>query len=93
MATDLLQPVPASEGFEELLELESKIHRVAEALKETRAERDQARGALHPLQAAHHKLQQALAQSDRELVALRKERIEIRQRVARLMKQLEEAGA
>ncbi|HVA64015.1 MAG TPA: hypothetical protein VNF74_09850 [Terriglobales bacterium] len=93
MATDTLPTTFASEGIEEFLELEAKIHRVAEALKEARAERDQATATLRPLQAAHEKLQQAHAQAEHELVALRKERNEIRQRVARLVKQLEGAEA
>lgn len=93
MATEIMPPMPASEGFEDLLELEAKIHRVAEALREARAERDQARAALRSLQGTQEKFQQSRSQAERELVALRKERIEIRQRLERLTKLLEGVGA
>ena len=66
---------------------------MAAALQEARAERDQAAATLRPLQAAHAKLQAAHTQAEQELIALRKERQEIRQRVARLVKQLEGAEA
>ncbi len=93
MATELASPTPAGAALDELLELEAKITQVAEALRSARAERDQAVAALTPLQAAHEKLQRSHAQQEQELVGLRKERNEIRQRVARLAKQLEGAGA
>jgi chromosome segregation ATPase len=93
MATDIVQPQLAGEGLDDFLELESKIQRVAEALRATRAERDRAHKELVPLQAAHDKLQRALAQAEQELVTLRKERQEVRQRVARLTQQLEAADA
>ena len=76
------------DGF---LELENKILSVADALRQAREERDQARAELGPLRAAHDKLQQAQALAERELMALRKERNDIRQRVARLVAQVETA--
>lgn len=93
MATEIALPAPASPALEELLELETKIAQVADALRAARAERDHALAALAPLQAAHEKLQRNHALAEQELVALRKERHEVRQRVARLAKQLEGAGA
>lgn len=93
MATDIVQPQLAGEGLEEFLELETKIQRVAEALRLTRSERDRAQRELVPLQAAHDKLQRSLAQAEQELVALRKERQEVRQRIARLTQQLADAEA
>lgn len=80
-----------TEGWEEFLELETKIHRVAEALQQARAERDRAQADLSALQAAHEKLLQGHSQNEHELVQLRKERHEVRQRIARLSKQLEGA--
>lgn len=93
MATEIVQSHLAGEGLEDFLELETKIQRVAEALRATRAERDRALKELVPLQAAHEKLQRALAQAEQEMVALRKERQEVRQRIARLTQQLEAAEA
>jgi len=81
---------------EPFTELEARVRRVAEALQQTRAERDQARaqgdGAsteLTTLRAAHEKLQQAHSLAERELVSLRKERNDVRQRVGKLVAQLE----
>ena len=79
----------ASAAVDEFAALEAKIQRVAEALQQARAERDRALGELEPLRAAQSKLQQAQAQTERELVGLRKERNEIRQRVNRLVSQLD----
>ncbi len=93
MATEFAPPAPASPALDELAELEAKIAQVAEALRAARAERDQAVAALTPLQTAHEKLQRNHAAAEQELVALRKERNEVRQRGARLAKQLEGAGA
>lgn len=90
---DTVAAPPPSEAWSDFLELEAKIGRVAEALREARAERDQAVAALRPLQTAHEKLQHAHSEAEHELVGLRKERNEIRQRVARLVKHLEGAGA
>jgi chromosome segregation ATPase len=93
MATSSVQSISTPESGDEFLELEAKIHQVAAALTEARRERDQAQAALAPLQAAHEKLQLAHAQTERELKTLRQERNEIRQRILRLNRQLEEAGA
>ena len=92
------QPIPnpnpqpaeaASAAGDEFATLEAKIQRVAEALQQARAERDRALSELEPLRSALNKLQQAQALAERELVGLRKERNEIRQRVNRLVSQLE----
>ncbi|MGH9412154.1 MAG: hypothetical protein ACRD0Y_00280 [Terriglobales bacterium] len=92
MATTTAQQAELmTEGWEEFLELETKIHRVAEALQQARAERDRAQADLSALQAAHEKLLQGHSQNEHELVQLRKERHEVRQRIARLSKQLEGA--
>ncbi|MGH9488312.1 MAG: hypothetical protein ACRD04_12080 [Terriglobales bacterium] len=91
--TTVQQPGLSSEGWEDFLELEAKIHHVAETLQQVRAERDQALAALAPLQTAHEKLQRAHAESERELVVLRKERNEVRQRIARLTRHLEAAAS
>ena len=93
MATEIVQPHLAGEGLEDFLELETKIQRVADALRAARAERDRAQKELVPLQAAHEKLQRALAQAEQELGALRKELQEVRQRIARLTQQLEAVEA
>ncbi|HWG37933.1 MAG TPA: hypothetical protein VN690_09480 [Terriglobales bacterium] len=97
MATETLPSVLAGEGWDDFLELETKIQHVADALQLARAERDQVRqeglAALRAAQANESKLQRALAEAEHELVALRKERIEVRQRLMRLGKQLEAAGA
>lgn len=92
MATTTL-PAPGltGEGWEEFLDLEAKIQRVADALKQARAERDRALAELSALRGSQDKLQRAHAQADQELVALRKERLEVRQRLARLSQHLEAA--
>jgi len=104
MATEIVEFTPApnatedaAKGLDEFAALEAKITRIADALLQARAERDQAREdaraerdraaqAAHALQA----LQSEQRASERELVALRKERIEIRNRVTRLTKHLTE---
>lgn len=92
-----------TQGGGEFAELEAKIERVAAALLQARREREQATAALgtaqsaqekissahERLQAAHDKLLASHAQAETELVALRKERHEVRQRVSRLLQQLE----
>ncbi len=87
----LAHPEAADVELDEFAALESRIQNVAEALRTARAERDAARAELQPLHSALEKLQQAQALAERELTALRKERNEIRQRVARLVTQVEAA--
>ncbi|MGH9475000.1 MAG: hypothetical protein ACRD1C_01575 [Terriglobales bacterium] len=91
MATTVQAPGLTGEGWEEFLELEARIQRVAQALKQTRTERDQALSELAALHGAHEKLQRAHAQADQELVALRKERLEVRKRLTHLSQHLEAA--
>lgn len=93
----------ALSGGGEFAELEAKIERVAAALLQARRERDQAlesatggqaaqeklATAHQKLQAAYEKLQASHVQAEAELVTLRKERHEVRQRVTRLLQQLE----
>ncbi|MGH9468141.1 MAG: hypothetical protein ACRD1Y_12385 [Terriglobales bacterium] len=92
MATTPVQQLDSNaEEWVEFLELEDKIGRIAETLQQARAERDRALAELKPLQAAHEKLQRVHTQSEHELIALRKERGEVRQRIARLSQKLETA--
>lgn len=97
----------ALSGGGEFAELEAKIERVAAALLQARRERDQAvetinggqaaqeklAGAHQKLQAAYEKLQASHTQAEAELVMLRKERHEVRQRVTRLLQQLESVAS
>lgn len=89
VSADVPTEVPLAADEAAFSELESRIVAVAEALRATRAERDQAGAELTSLRAAHEKLQQAHTTAERELVSLRKERNEIRQRVGKLVAQLE----
>ncbi|MGH9415270.1 MAG: hypothetical protein ACRD01_01455 [Terriglobales bacterium] len=104
MATETVVPIEplalSDGGVDEFDALEEKIQRVAEALRHSLAdrdralrERDDAMASLQRLQAAQEKTQKAHAQTEHELVGLRKERLAIRQRVQRLVQQLEGAGS
>lgn len=104
MATETVVPIepmpPSEDGLDEFAALEEKVQRVAEALRHAHAdreralrERDEAAAGLNRLQAAQEKLQKTHAEAEQELVALRKERLAIRQRVGRLVQQLEGAGS
>jgi chromosome segregation ATPase len=81
------------DGADEFLELEAKISQVAAALAQTRGERDRAVAALGQLQSAMENLQRAQQQSERELVSLRKQRNEVKQRVGRLLRTVQKLDA
>lgn len=91
MATTAQPTELAREGWDDFLELETRIQQVAEALQKTRAERDRALTELRALQASQEKLRHGQTEQEQELVALRKERNEVRQRLGRLSKLLEAA--
>lgn len=88
-----LHAMPAHDGLADFLELEAKIERVGEILKTVREQAARAESARLLIEQAHLKLQQSYAVLEKESAAMRKERDEIRQRVSRLLKQLETAGA
>ncbi|HEY7856449.1 MAG TPA: hypothetical protein VIC32_08390 [Terriglobales bacterium] len=81
------------DGADEFLELEAKISQVAAALAQARSERDRAVAALGPLQSTLEKLQRAQQQTERELVGLRKQRNEVKQRVGRLLRTVQKLDA
>ncbi|HXR98742.1 MAG TPA: hypothetical protein VN709_12955 [Terriglobales bacterium] len=81
------------DGADEFLELEAKISQVVAALAQARAERDQAVAALGPMQSALEKLKQAQQHTERELVTLRKQRNEVKQRVSRLLRTVQKLDA
>lgn len=93
VSTDLApEPSAAAAHFTEdaaFAALEARVLAVAEALRQTRAERDQAHAQREQAQAELAQLHHAHAQAERELVSLRKERNEVRQRVSKLVAQLE----
>lgn len=91
MATTAQTPELTGESWNEFLELENRIQQVAEALQQARAERDRALAELRSLQTAQDKLRHGQTQQEQELVALRKERNEVRQRLGKLSKLLEAA--
>jgi predicted nucleic acid-binding Zn-ribbon protein len=93
MATD---PKPhaalVSGGWEEFLLLEAKISRVTELLGQARESRHRAEQEASDWRAKYLELKQEFTRSERELVALRKEREEVRRRVERLVEQLDALG-
>ena len=100
-ALEFLMPtttLPAAESTEmtavavdEFAELEVRIETVAQALRQAREERDAAQAETSRLETSLEKLRQAQELAERELMALRQERGEIRKRVARLVTQVEAA--
>lgn len=91
MATESqLQPtlVPNS-GLEEFLRLEEKIVGIAEALRTARQKRLAAEHETAELKVKYNELKREIAHSEKEMVALRKERDEIRRRVEKLIGQMD----
>lgn len=91
MATEAqLQPALVNEGgLEEFLQLEAKIARVGEALKQAREVRARVEAEMSELRTTHEELQQIYALTEQDLNALKKERDAVRQRVAKLITQLD----
>jgi chromosome segregation ATPase len=90
MATEpQLQPTPVSGGLEEFLELEAKIARVGEALRLAREARARVEAEISSLRSTHEELQQIYNLTEQDLQALRREREEVRLRVAKLVEQLD----
>lgn len=84
-----LQPTLVSGGLEEFLELEAKITRVAEALRLAREARARVEAEIASLRTTHDELQQIYALTEQDLQNLRREREEVRLRVAKLVEQLD----
>jgi len=90
MATDAqLQPTLVPGNLDDFLELETRIERVVEALRVAREARVKAEAEVAELRTKFSELKRDYTRSEQELITLRKERDEVRQRLERLAKRLD----
>ncbi|HZT73387.1 MAG TPA: hypothetical protein VE996_07035 [Terriglobales bacterium] len=84
-----LQPALVPGGLEDFLRLEEKIVGVADALRAAREQRLAAEREAAEIKAKYNELKHEFARAEKEMIALRKERDEIRRRVEKLIGQLD----
>lgn len=80
---------PTARELDDFLQLESKIERVAEALRQAREARARAETEVNAWKARFGELKQEFGLLEKEAIALRKEREEVRRRVEKIMGQID----
>ncbi|GAC1648405.1 MAG: hypothetical protein NVS9B15_07120 [Acidobacteriaceae bacterium] len=90
MATSILHELPLTEANPDLQSLEGKVLRTIELLNHTRAAKAELERELHRSRQLLRSRDERISDMDKELISLRKDREHARDRVERMISQIDE---